>query len=108
MMKPTAYLINTARGSVIDEAALIRALKERRIAGAGLDVFEQEPISLDNPLLKMDNVIITPHNAGSSAAAAKRLKLSVAKEASNVLLGKWPRNVVNKSVKPRVNLTKDK
>ena len=106
MMKPTAYLINTARGSVIDEAALIRALKERRIAGAGLDVFEQEPISLDNPLLKMENVIITPHNAGSSAAAAKRLKLSVAKETSNVLLGKWPRNVVNKSVKPRVNLTK--
>jgi D-3-phosphoglycerate dehydrogenase len=107
MMKPTAYLINTARGSLIDEAALIRALKENWIAGAGLDVFEQEPISPDNPLLKMDNVIITPHNAGSSEAAARRLKLSVAREACRVLSGKWPKNVVNKSVKPRINLQRD-
>jgi D-3-phosphoglycerate dehydrogenase len=107
MMKPTAYLINTSRGPIIDETALIKALKEGWIAGAALDVFEQEPVSPDNALLKMDNVIVTPHNAGSSAAAARRLKLSVAMEASRVLLGKWPRNVVNKSVKPRVKLTRD-
>jgi D-3-phosphoglycerate dehydrogenase len=60
-MKPTAFFINMARGPVADEAALIAALRERRIAGAGLDVFEQEPIAPDNPLLTMDNVLLTPH-----------------------------------------------
>ena len=65
-MKPTAYFINTCRGPTVDEAALIRALQSGEIAGAGLDVFEQEPTPADNPLLKMDNVIVTPHSAGSS------------------------------------------
>ena len=60
-MKPTAYLINVARGPVVDEPALIKALETKRIAGAGLDVFEQEPIAPDNPLLKMENVIVSPH-----------------------------------------------
>jgi D-3-phosphoglycerate dehydrogenase len=60
-MKPTAYLINVARGPVVDEPALIKALESKRIAGAGLDVFEQEPIATDNPLLKMENVIVSPH-----------------------------------------------
>jgi len=60
-MKPTAYLINVARGPVVDEPALIRALQEHRIAGAGIDVFEQEPIADDNPLLAMDHVIVSPH-----------------------------------------------
>ncbi len=104
-MKPTAYLINTARGAVVDEAALIKALQEKWIAGAGLDVFEREPIDLDNALLKMDNIVITPHCAGHSAAAFKRLKTSVAQEAARVLTGRWPKNVVNKTVKPKVSLT---
>lgn len=64
LMKPTAYLINTCRGPVIDEAALITALQNNTIAGAGLDVFDQEPPPADNPLFKLDNVILTPHLAG--------------------------------------------
>lgn len=66
LMKSTAVLINTSRGAVIDEAALIKALESGRIAGAGLDVFEKEPVERDNPLLKMENVIFTPHSAGTT------------------------------------------
>ena len=65
-MKPTAVLINTSRGEVIDEAALVAALQERRIAGAGLDVFSKEPIDAANPLLKLDNVVVYPHSAGTT------------------------------------------
>lgn len=105
-MKPSAYLINTARGAVVDEAALIKALQEERIAGAGLDVFEKEPIDLNNPLLKMGNVVVTPHCCSHSVASIKRLKRSVGQEAATVLSGRWPKNMVNKTVKPRVNLVK--
>ena len=66
LMKPTAIIINTSRGPVIDERALIDALSEGRIAGAGLDVFENEPVAPDNPLLKMENVVVTPHSAGTT------------------------------------------
>ncbi len=66
MMKPTAVVINTSRGPVVDEAALIEALQGDRIAGAGLDVFEQEPVDPANPLLQMDNVVVTPHIAGTT------------------------------------------
>jgi phosphoglycerate dehydrogenase-like enzyme len=64
MMKPTTILINTSRGPVVDQEALAEALRERRIAGAGLDVYEKEPVSSDNPLLQLENVILTPHTAG--------------------------------------------
>jgi phosphoglycerate dehydrogenase-like enzyme len=63
-MKPTAYLINTSRGAVLDEKALIRALQEKKIAGAGIDVWDPEPPKPDNPLLHMPNVVATPHSAG--------------------------------------------
>ena len=103
-MKSSAFLINTSRGSIIDEAALIKALEENRIAGAGLDVFEQEPIDPNNPLLKMKNAVVTPHSAYYSDNALIRLRTSVGKEAARVLSGQWPQNVVNKTVKPKVIL----
>ena len=106
-MKPTAYFINTSRGPVVDETALIKALQEKRIAGAGLDVFEKEPVDSDNPLLKMDNVVTTAHSASYSDASSKRCRTSVGQEAARVLSGQWPKNVVNKSVKPKANLVKE-
>ena len=71
-MKPTAYLINTCRGAVVDEQALYTALKEGRIAGAGLDVLEEEPTPPDNPLFDLPNVMITPHSAAGSRESAAR------------------------------------
>jgi len=65
-MKPSAILVNTSRGEVVDEAALHEALRDKRIAGAGLDVFEQEPVDPNNPLLKLDNVLVSPHSAGTT------------------------------------------
>jgi D-3-phosphoglycerate dehydrogenase len=106
-MKPTAYLINTSRGPVVDEPALIKALQEKRIAGAGLDVFEREPIAADNPLLKMDNVIVIPHTASTSDAAFERQPVNPAREAVRVLSGKWPKYPVNPEVKPRVKLSRE-
>ena len=66
MMTPSAVLINTSRGPVVDELALIQALRAGTIAAAGLDVFEKEPLDPDNPLLRMDNVVVTPHMAGTT------------------------------------------
>lgn len=74
-MKRSAILINTARGTIVDEGALIKALQDKMIAGAGLDVFEQEPINPDNPLLKMDTVILTPHiSAGTTDALQEKMR----------------------------------
>ncbi len=106
-MKPTAYIINTSRGNVIDEVALITALQEKRIAGAGLDVFEKEPVDPDNPLLKMDNVVAIPHSASHSDRALDMQPVNPTHEVARVLGGKWPRNVINRKVKPKVNLVKD-
>jgi D-3-phosphoglycerate dehydrogenase / 2-oxoglutarate reductase len=107
VMKPSAYLINTSRGSVVDEPALISALHDKKIAGAGLDVFEKDPIDPDNPLLKMGQVIITPHSASYCEASFKRLRISVGEEAVRVARGRWPKNVVNKDVKPKINLVRE-
>ncbi len=79
VMKPGAYLINCARGGVVDEAALIEALQQERIAGVGLDVFEKEPVDPDNPLLKMDNVSLTNHYASYSEVAWERAQTQLAR-----------------------------
>jgi D-3-phosphoglycerate dehydrogenase len=73
LMKPNAVLINTARGPIVEEAALIEALQVKRLAGAALDVFELEPLPLESPLMKMDNVMLAPHNSNSSPAAWERV-----------------------------------
>ena len=74
-MKPSAYVINTARGPLVDEAALVSALQAGHIAGAALDVFEFEPLPPGSPLLHMDNVLLAPHNSNSSPAAWERVHL---------------------------------
>ena len=83
----------------MDEAALIKALDDGEFAGAGLDVFEEEPTSPDNPLLKMDNVIATPHSAGSSNMSRIRSGVQVGQETSRLLRGSLPMSVVNPEVR---------
>lgn len=100
-MKPTAVVINTARGPVIDEAALIEALRERRIAGAGLDVLETEPPPPSHPLLAMDNVIVTPHTAGWSDGSRAWGPESAMRDAALVLQGGRPRGLQNRDVLAR-------
>lgn len=97
-MKPTAVLINTARGGLVDTVALIEALETRRLAGAGLDVLEQEPIDPRSPLLTMEQVIVTPHAAWYSEEGRSDLKRRVAEEAVRVLRGERPVNCVNPEV----------
>jgi len=97
-MKPTAILINTSRGPVVDEKALARALQEKRLAGAGLDVWEQEPVAPDNPLLTMDTVIATPHAAYFSSPAVAQVPRRCGEEVARVLTGQRPLNVVNPEV----------
>lgn len=94
LMKPTAFLINTSRGPLIDEAALAEALRSNRIAGAGLDVLAVEPPPPDHPLLKLDNCYITPHIAWATKSARARLMNTVIENVRGFLRGK-PQNVVN-------------
>ena len=103
-MKPTAVLINTARGGIVNEADLIDALREGAIAAAGLDVLEQEPPAADNPLLAMENVILTPHVASASTRMRPETRRRVGREVAQVLKGRWPMSCVNPTVLPRVPL----
>lgn len=100
LVKPTTVLVNTGRGAVIDEAALARAIRENRLAGAGLDVLEVEPLQESSPLYGLENVIFTPHFAGYSEEAKSDLRTSVARAVVDVLEGYWPPNVKNPIVKP--------
>src|SRR5712692_7011355 len=104
LMKPEALFISTGRGPTVDEAALIKALSEGWIAAAGLDVLEKEPPDANNPLLKMDNVILTPHVASASARMDPERRRRVGHEIALVLSGRWPRSCVNPSVLEKTGL----
>ena len=95
-MKKSAYFINMSRGEVVDEQALIKVLKEGRIAGAALDVFSEEPPSADNPLLKMENVILSPHSAALTKECVARLAQGAAQAVLDVFSGKLPENIFNR------------
>jgi len=97
-MKKTAILINAARGGIVDEEALYKALLENEIAGAGLDVLEKEPVEKDNPLLKLDNVIITPHMGWYSEDSVDEVQKIAAEQVLMFLQGKVPINLVNNEV----------
>jgi len=98
LMKKTAYLINNSRGPVVDEKALYEALKANRIAGAGLDVFEQEPTPIDNPLLKLGNVVVAPHISSASYETRSKMAEMVADNLFAFFEGRKPPNLVNLDV----------
>jgi glyoxylate reductase len=98
LMKKTAYLINNSRGPVVDEKALYEALRKGQIAGAGLDVFEQEPTPVDNPLLKLDNVVVAPHISSASLETRAKMSEMVAENLVAFFEGKRPPNLVNSDV----------
>ncbi|OLO28666.1 hydroxyacid dehydrogenase [Alkalihalophilus pseudofirmus] len=97
-MKPTAYFINTARGGVVDENGLCRILKEKKIAGAGIDVYTQEPPSPDHPLYHLDNVLLTPHVGGISEEAAEKSSVLVAENLLATINGERPKHIANPEV----------
>jgi D-3-phosphoglycerate dehydrogenase len=98
LVKPTAYLINTSRGGIVDEEALYRALKEGRLAGAALDVFEREPPGKDMPLFELDNVLLTPHMAAMSDLALINMATDVSQGILDVLEGRRPQYLANPEV----------
>lgn len=100
-MKPEAILVNVSRGAVVDDAALIAALEEERIAGAALDVFVEQPLPPDHPYFGFDNVLITPHMAGISEESMRRMGVGAAEEALRVLAGRWPLNWRNPEAEAR-------
>lgn len=100
LMKPGAYLVNTARGQVIDEAALFEALRDRRIAGAALDTFTVEPLPADSPLRTLDNVILTPHCVGHTAEGWNELVAALIENSRRILAGHLPAYCKNPEVEP--------
>lgn len=103
-MRKKPILINTSRGPIVDEKALVRALEEGQISGAGLDVLEKEPPETGNPLLRMENVILSPHAGFYSVESISELKRRTAKNVSEVLQGRWPGTAVNRDVKGKTRL----
>ena len=103
-MKKNAIFINTGRGPTVNEAALVKALQEKWIAGAGLDVLAVEPAKPDNPILKMPHVVLSPHNASASARFDPARKRRVGQELALVLSGRWPMSCVNPTVLPAAGL----
>jgi D-3-phosphoglycerate dehydrogenase len=101
LMKPTAYFINTSRGGTYTESELAQALEERKIAGAGIDVFLEEPPPRDHPLMAFDNVILTPHNAGSTREAHANVAIYASEQWMDIFDGKVPPRLVNKAVWPK-------
>lgn len=98
IMKKTAFLVNTARGILVDENALYEALKSGKIAGAGLDVFDPEPPSPDNPLFKLENVVVTPHYAAHTEEGNRNMAVMVTKNVVTVLKGEKPKNLANPEI----------
>ena len=103
-MKSSALFINNGRGPTVDEAALIDALEQGEIAGAALDVFEQEPADRENPLLHMENVVVTPHVASATARMMPETRRRLGHELATALQGRWPRSAVNPQVLPHTLL----
>ena len=102
LMKPTTFFVNTARGPIVDEKALYQALSTRAIAGAAIDVFEQEPTPADNPLLELDNLVVTPHHVCLTDECINTVAASVFSACRDLANGRVPRNVVNQQVLGRV------
>jgi D-3-phosphoglycerate dehydrogenase / 2-oxoglutarate reductase len=100
LMKPTAFFINTSRGGTYKESDLVRALEERKIAGAGIDVFLEEPPPTHHPLMAFDNVILTPHNAGSTREAHANVAIYASEQWIDIFDGKVPPRLINKGVWP--------
>ena len=98
MMKQTAVLVNTARGQVVDEHALCRALKEKRIFAAGLDVFDREPLPAGSPLSELDNVVLLPHIGSASVATRTKMAVMAARNLTQALSGERPEHIVNPEV----------
>jgi phosphoglycerate dehydrogenase-like enzyme len=98
LMKPTAYLVNTARGGIVRETDLVATLQQKRIAGAGLDVFEQEPLPLNHPLTHLDNVILTPHRIAWSDALYRGNGMGACQNVLTVLQGQVPQHTVNRDI----------
>ena len=98
LMKPTAYLINTARGALVEEAALIQALETNQIAGAALDVYSQEPFPADHPLRQAPRCVLTPHNAFNAAEAAAAMSLISAQNILTLSRGERTASVCNPTV----------